>query len=380
MMSFGQRLRLLRKEAQMTQSELAEQLMVSTQSVSKWECDSTMPDISQIVPLANILNVTTDCLLGVGRDQKADTERLKKEVEEIWNNYKSNAYEDNANFMVYETYKEHIKKYPLDYTAKYHCANAIYNFISRSNEGERYSIPAEEEQRLYEEALKLLGSIKNYDKDPTRLIHARYLSLQLLVLKKEFDKAEPIAEEFPSNHITKNDALLEIYLEKKDYDKSLEIADDMCLYEVGRYLRSLWIRARCISIFGNVRKWEAIAAWNDLLEAAKHSHKIFKNRSTLWWVLQTLGRISNDYIAISEFDKAFETIEEYTSFAIESYNEFKAKGTLKKEEMDTMLSEIRNDLRGCFWWCFSTEVNGGKNIITNDERYKKCEKRLAELE
>ena len=380
MISFGQRLRLLRKEAQLTQSELAEQVMVSVQSVSKWECDTTMPDISQIVPLASILNVTTDCLLGVGRDQKADTERLNKEVEDIWNNYKSNTYENNASFMVYETYKEHIKKYPLDYNAKFFCADAIYNFISRSNEGERYSIPSEEEQRLYEEALRLLGSIKNYDKDPTRLLHARYLSLLLLVLKKEFDKAEPIAEEFPSNHITKNDALLEIYSEKKDYDKSLEIADDMCHYEVGRYLRSLWIRARCISIFGNVRKWEAIAAWNDLLEAAKHSHKIFKNRSTLWWVLQTLGRISNDYIAISEFDKAFETIEAYTIFAIESYNELKAKGTLKKEELDTVLSEIRNDLRGCFWWCFSTEVNGGKNMITNDERYKKCEKRLAELE
>jgi len=67
MFTFGQRLKTLRKEAQLTQSELAEQLGVSVQALSKWECDSTMPDISQIVPLAAILEVTTDCLLGGGR-------------------------------------------------------------------------------------------------------------------------------------------------------------------------------------------------------------------------------------------------------------------------------------------------------------------------
>ena len=45
MLSFGQRLKLLRKEVDLSQTDLAEQLFVSVQSVSKWECATTMPDI-----------------------------------------------------------------------------------------------------------------------------------------------------------------------------------------------------------------------------------------------------------------------------------------------------------------------------------------------
>ena len=83
MLSFGQRLKAIRKGVQLTQAELAEKLMVSVQSISKWECDNAMPDISQIVPLSAVLGVTTDCLLGVGGDEKADRENLYKQVEKI---------------------------------------------------------------------------------------------------------------------------------------------------------------------------------------------------------------------------------------------------------------------------------------------------------
>lgn len=40
MSSFGQRLKAIRKGMQLTQADLAEKLMVSVQSISKWECDS----------------------------------------------------------------------------------------------------------------------------------------------------------------------------------------------------------------------------------------------------------------------------------------------------------------------------------------------------
>ena len=63
MNSFGQRLKALRKESGVSQSYVADHIGVSTQSVSNWECDNTMPDISQIVPLAALLSVSTDYCL-----------------------------------------------------------------------------------------------------------------------------------------------------------------------------------------------------------------------------------------------------------------------------------------------------------------------------
>ena len=63
-MSFGKVLKELRKEANMTQEQLAHCLSISPQAVSRWETDFAMPDISLIVPIADIFDVSTDLLLG----------------------------------------------------------------------------------------------------------------------------------------------------------------------------------------------------------------------------------------------------------------------------------------------------------------------------
>ena len=80
MLSFGQRLKLLRNEADISQSDLADALGVSAQSVSKWECDAYCPDLSLLLPISGVLGVTTDCLLGAGMSEKDDRETLIKEV------------------------------------------------------------------------------------------------------------------------------------------------------------------------------------------------------------------------------------------------------------------------------------------------------------
>lgn len=65
--TFGKTLRELRQNKNITQSRLAELLGVTAQSVSKWENDVGFPDILLLAPLADILGVTTDYLLGTGR-------------------------------------------------------------------------------------------------------------------------------------------------------------------------------------------------------------------------------------------------------------------------------------------------------------------------
>lgn len=80
-MTIGQTIKLYRKEKNFTQSELAELIGVSTQAISKWETDSGMPDISQIIPLARVLEISTDKLLG-----HTDS-AFEKEVTEIRQNF-----------------------------------------------------------------------------------------------------------------------------------------------------------------------------------------------------------------------------------------------------------------------------------------------------
>lgn len=57
------RIRNLRKQQGLSQEELAHQLGVSRQAVSKWESNQTMPDLDKLVLMSEIFEVTTDYLL-----------------------------------------------------------------------------------------------------------------------------------------------------------------------------------------------------------------------------------------------------------------------------------------------------------------------------
>lgn len=54
-----------RKEKSITQEQLAEQLNVARQTVSKWETGETLPDISSLKKLANLLEFSIDHALGI---------------------------------------------------------------------------------------------------------------------------------------------------------------------------------------------------------------------------------------------------------------------------------------------------------------------------
>jgi len=64
MKKIGRKISELRKEKNMTQMELADKMNISFQAVSKWERGNSMPDISKLPELAEILGVSVDELLG----------------------------------------------------------------------------------------------------------------------------------------------------------------------------------------------------------------------------------------------------------------------------------------------------------------------------
>ena len=53
-MKLGEKLQQLRKRSGLSQEQLASQLAVSRQAVSKWELDETMPDTENVIQLSRI--------------------------------------------------------------------------------------------------------------------------------------------------------------------------------------------------------------------------------------------------------------------------------------------------------------------------------------
>lgn len=78
--AFGTFLAELRRSAGFTQRELAEKLFVSDKAVSKWERGLSLPDISLLIPLSNILQVSVTELLEGRRRLQANEQDERVEA------------------------------------------------------------------------------------------------------------------------------------------------------------------------------------------------------------------------------------------------------------------------------------------------------------
>ncbi|MBR6577510.1 MAG: helix-turn-helix transcriptional regulator [Clostridia bacterium] len=78
MKTIGENIAYFRKKNKLTQEELAEKLSVTSQAVSKWECDSSYPDITSMQALAKSLGVTVDELIN-GEQQLPEVSEAPKE-------------------------------------------------------------------------------------------------------------------------------------------------------------------------------------------------------------------------------------------------------------------------------------------------------------
>src|SRR5699024_3598580 len=62
-MTFGEKFKRARKEAGLTQEQLAERINVSRSAVAKWETDKGMPDINNLKAISKLVDVSVDYLL-----------------------------------------------------------------------------------------------------------------------------------------------------------------------------------------------------------------------------------------------------------------------------------------------------------------------------
>lgn len=73
-MTLGQKLKKLRTEKELTQKDLADQLHVTFQTVSKWESDTNEPDFSTIKKLSKILDCSIEYLFSDDQESKGTAE------------------------------------------------------------------------------------------------------------------------------------------------------------------------------------------------------------------------------------------------------------------------------------------------------------------
>ena len=94
----GQFIAKIRKEKGFTQKQLAELLLISDKTVSKWETGGGLPEVSLMLPLCKELGVTVNELLSGKRLNTSE--------------YKSNAEENIINLMKEGKHNEEVSRDP----------------------------------------------------------------------------------------------------------------------------------------------------------------------------------------------------------------------------------------------------------------------------
>lgn len=81
-MTFAEKLKSIRKQAGMSQEQLAEKLGVSRQAVTKWETNAGIPDIENIMAISALFDISIDELLSNEKGTKQLTEYLFESITE----------------------------------------------------------------------------------------------------------------------------------------------------------------------------------------------------------------------------------------------------------------------------------------------------------
>lgn len=81
---YSERIKKLRNEKELSQTELGNYLGVSASAVYKWENGKSQPDINSIIKMSKLFGVTTDFIIGAD-NERINMPKIEKSMREILN-------------------------------------------------------------------------------------------------------------------------------------------------------------------------------------------------------------------------------------------------------------------------------------------------------
>ena len=167
---------------------------------------------------------------------------------------------------------------------------------------------------------------------------------------------------------------------KKDYETANALATAVSKRRAYEYLRSMFWRAKRISIYGNKRITEAIAAWRDMVEESKDIARIYGseildfNEIIDQFIIEAITRESNDHLANSDVQGALNCVEEATEIVEKAFARYKRSGA-GKDDLERYVSDCRWIPRMCYGWVIPDD----DNVLSREPRFKACKQRIEAM-
>lgn len=213
---FGENLKRLRKEKDLTQENLADFLGVAYQTVSKWERGENYPDITTLISISLFFNISIDDLLGVDKVQK------EQKINEYLKLYDDMKIKDLS--LTFSKFQEAVKEFPGDFRILIRYMELLYE-VKGFVQGE-YKDISKEIASIYEK-------IQNHCTDDNIRIRSKVIMISHLltlyhcipneegkyrVHKEYLDHAEEIVSTLPSINDTKELMLMSLAFDTENYN------------------------------------------------------------------------------------------------------------------------------------------------------------------
>ncbi len=383
MITFGQRIKNFRKICDMSQAELAGKLGVSIQTVSKWECDTGMPDIIQIVPLAQVLGVTTDAILGVDNDEKGYVDGVKKAFREKWNGKTISGYDPERYYDMFRSLKDILRRYPMNYFIAIECVRRGRSILSYTVHDHIKVPDGCNVNDVYRDIKKIAQSIIDYDIDLWRkaeakkeLIVCHYIMGNNEQAEAEFEGLPPEAEYAALEHsgIILNDRERHIDGAKKRFSLLIHTLQN-----------HFWCLANAYSVCGKEKREEAKEILKKDIEIFERLEGFTDEVTRLNQLRRAWIFLGKQYLRDGDFEDVIDCAEKLTEVCEKHYKISKVPQSDAKYYDSSVVQigmEIFNgwrdyaqDLIMLYDECADRE---GNPVVT-DPRFKACEERIAKL-
>jgi Predicted transcriptional regulators len=291
-MTIGEKIKCLRQKNDITQEKLAEYLNITYQSISKWENNNAMPDVSLIVPLANFFGVSIDELF----DRTSVSE--KKEINDaMW----ETQHMDNKGL-----YKEKLalwrglaQKYPNNYKCLEWLASELVSNIFRGDpkESDTYEDKANEAISICERILRdctdnspRSGALQSL----VMLYENKYLSVA------DEEKAVKYANMANSIYCCKEVLLRNAYFKDESRNKAKSLRHNFSLELMDFLCDNLYDSNDSVEVKILARQ-TAIKLWSTLIDDGKFL--FYHNKISYYFAM-----LARDYARLGKRDEMFDCL------------------------------------------------------------------------
>jgi transcriptional regulator with XRE-family HTH domain len=358
----GEKIKELRKKADVNQEKFAEYLGITAQAVSKWEVEGCYPDIELLPSIANFFNISIDELMCF--DVMKNQEKIDMLIKQAGSERSIKWY----NGTIIDMLRNAIQEFPNNYDLLYCLARTLcftkkpYVFLNE-----------EEKQKNLRESISICKRILGDCTDD----NLRFRSLQVLARAYkdigEKEKAIETANKLPLARDSRDMVLPEILDEEARSNQIVQniwLLSDMFEYAIENLANSKYKdnAEKRVKLFKKLVGIEEI-----LHENNDYIYENLRLRAVYYW-------LSEDYIKLKDYDNALDCIEKFAEHSIKwdvlpevsTYTSiiFQGETCLKNKDFDDM----KNTTSG------AKEILISREIFTPVREHERFKTVITELE